>query len=297
MYTIAGVTGQVGSAVADALLAAGEDVRVLVRAHANGEIWARRGAEVAVADLRDTGRLADALRGSQGAFVLLPLDVTSPTVGAEAAEVVDSVGNAITAAGLRHVVALSSVGAELAEGTGAIEWLHRFEDRLGGTGATVTAVRSGHFQEKARDLLGAVEAAGVYPVFRDSAEAPIPMVAVRDVAAVIAAALQRPASAHQVIDVQGPDYTERQVAEMIAELLSRPVEVVTVPRERWVPVLLDAGLSVEGAELIAGLYDADQRGELRPAGDRLVRGRRGLDESLRDVLRTRAVATAAPAAH
>jgi uncharacterized protein YbjT (DUF2867 family) len=286
MYTIAGVTGQVGSAVADGLLAAGADVRVLVRDPAMGRPWSQRGAEAAVADLRDTDRLTEALRGSDGAFVLQPLNLTSPTVAAEAAQLTDSVGEAVAAAGVPHVVALSAIGADLPEGTGAIEWLHRFENRLRRTGAVITAVRSVHFQEKARDLLGAVHAAGVYPVLRNSADVPIPMVAVRDVGAVIASALRQPATAHQIIDVEGPEYTERQVAETIASLIGRPVEVVTIPRPGWVGTLIEAGLSPHGAELLAGLHDADQRGVLRPAGDRLVRGRTSLDETLRQLLRT-----------
>ncbi|HEX6328872.1 MAG TPA: NAD(P)H-binding protein [Jiangellaceae bacterium] len=286
MYTIAGVTGQVGSAVADELLAAGQDVRVLVRDVAKGEPWAQRGAQVAVADLRDVNGLTDAVRGSNGVFVLLPLNLTSPTAAAEAAELTDAVGEAIEAAGVPHVVALSSVGADLPEGTGAIEWLHRFENRLRGTGAVLTAVRSGHFQEKARDLLGAVHAAGIYPVLRDTADVPIPMVAVRDVGAVIASALREPAPAHRVVDVEGPEYTERQVAETIASLVGKPVEVVTIPQPGWVGTLVEAGLSTEGAELIAGLYDADQRGVLQPKGDRLIRGRTGLEETLRDLVRT-----------
>lgn len=284
MFTITGVTGQVGSAVANELLAAGEDVKVLARDESKANPWSQRGAEVAVADLGDASGLEAALRGSRGAFILLPLNLTSPTVGAEAAQLVDSIGEAVEAAGVPHVVALSALGAELPRGTGAIGWLHRFENRLRATGAMVTAVRSGHFQEKARDLLGAVYAAGIYPVLRDTADVPIPMVAVRDVGAVIASALREPVPAHRVIDVDGPEYTERQVAETIASLVGRQVEVVTIPQPGWVGTLVEAGLSTEGAELIAELYDADQRGVLQPKGDRLIRGRTGLEDTLRALL-------------
>lgn len=291
MYTIAGVTGQVGSAVANELLAAGEDVRVLARNEFKAKPWSRRGVEVAVVDLRDASGLSAALRGSRGAFVLLPLNLTSPTVGAEAAQLVDSIGEAVEAANVPHVVALSSLGAELPRGTGAIELLHRFENRLRSTGAVVTAVRSGHFQEKAGDLLGAALAAGIYPVLRDTPDVPIPMVGVRDVGAVIASALREPAPAHRVFDVEGPEYTERQVAETIASLVGRPVEVVTIPRPGWVGTLVEAGLSTEGAELIAELYDADQRGVLQPKGDRLIHGRTGLEDTLRTLLRAQPAGT------
>jgi uncharacterized protein YbjT (DUF2867 family) len=118
------------------------------------------------------------------------------------------------------------------------------------------------------------------------------MVAVRDVGAVIASALRAPAPAHQVIDVEGPEYTERQVAETVASLVGRRVEVVTIPRPGWVGTLIEAGLSPEGAELIAELYDADQRDVLKPAGGRLFRRQTRLDEALRDLVRAHEAASA-----
>lgn len=63
MFVIAGATGQVGSRVAENLLAAGLPVRVLVREAAKGESWRARGAEVAVANLTNAASLAGALRG------------------------------------------------------------------------------------------------------------------------------------------------------------------------------------------------------------------------------------------
>ena len=52
-----------GAAVAEALLAAGQRVRVIVRRAEAGAGWRARGAEVAVADLANPLALATALRG------------------------------------------------------------------------------------------------------------------------------------------------------------------------------------------------------------------------------------------
>ena len=46
MYTLAGVTGRVGSAAAHALLEDGAQVRVLVRKPADAQQWVDRGAAV-----------------------------------------------------------------------------------------------------------------------------------------------------------------------------------------------------------------------------------------------------------
>ena len=82
-----------------------------------------------------------------------------------------SVAGAVADAGTPHVVMLSAGGADLADGTGPITGLHRMEQALRSTGTVLTALRSGHFQEKVADLLPAAEA-GVYPVFAPSADVP-----------------------------------------------------------------------------------------------------------------------------
>ena len=72
MFVIAGVTGNTGAVVADTLLPAKAPVRVIVRDAAKGAAWQAKGAEVAIADLADVPALTAALRGAQGAYLLVP---------------------------------------------------------------------------------------------------------------------------------------------------------------------------------------------------------------------------------
>jgi len=51
MYTITGVTGKVGGALARALLADGQPVRAVVRDTDKGRAWAERGCAVALAEM------------------------------------------------------------------------------------------------------------------------------------------------------------------------------------------------------------------------------------------------------
>src|SRR5712691_6790331 len=53
MFTIAGATGHVGSAVATKLLQSGAKIRVIVRSKEKGERFAEGGAEVAIGNLED----------------------------------------------------------------------------------------------------------------------------------------------------------------------------------------------------------------------------------------------------
>src|SRR5262245_22567326 len=72
MFVVAGVTGHVGSVVAERLLAKGQKVKVIVRDAAKGAAWSKKGAEVAAGTLEDTAFLTGALRGASGFFALLP---------------------------------------------------------------------------------------------------------------------------------------------------------------------------------------------------------------------------------
>ena len=146
-------------------------MRAVVRDPEKGQAWSEQGAEVAVADFTDRTALTAAFAGCRGAFVMLP---TIPTAtDADHRSMADSIAAAVADSGVPHVVALSSIGADLAEGTGPIRWLHHLESRLRETGAVLTAIRSPHFQEKVETVLGAATGAGVYPVFGDSADVPI----------------------------------------------------------------------------------------------------------------------------
>ncbi|MFS1304097.1 NAD(P)H-binding protein [Streptosporangium longisporum] len=280
------MTGHVGGAAARDLLARGEPVRAVVRDAARGAGWTAAGAELFVADLGDRAALAEAFRGCRGVFVLLPTDPVAADPDAYHRGLADSIAGAVLDGGVPHVVMLSSIGAELAEGTGPIRWLHHMENRLRETGVPLTAVRASHFQEKVETVLDAALGAGVYPVFGASADVPVPMIATRDIGGVVADSLTTPAPAGEIVDLDGPEYSERQVAEELAAVLGKPLTVVTVPRPAWVTTMVEAGVPLPLAEELTGLYDAEQRGVLRPGGGRRHTCATELGETLRHLVKS-----------
>src|SRR5580698_5468666 len=72
MYAIVGITGRVGGAVAENLLAQGEQIRAIVRNPEKAAQWKDRGAEIAVADVDDPNALASAFEGTDGVFLMIP---------------------------------------------------------------------------------------------------------------------------------------------------------------------------------------------------------------------------------
>src|SRR5690242_13128312 len=123
MFVVAGVTGHVGSVVAEQLLARGQKVKVIVRDAAKGAAWSRKGAEVAVGSLEDAASITAALRGASGFFTLLPPNFQAADFYGAQRKTADSIAAAVKESGVPHVVLLSSIGADLSDGTGPIKGL------------------------------------------------------------------------------------------------------------------------------------------------------------------------------
>src|SRR5689334_6892829 len=121
MFVVAGVSGNVGSVVANALLERKQQVKVIVRDSAKGAEWSKRGAEVAVGSLEDVSFLTTALKGAKGFFTLLPPNFAATDVFAYQKKTSDTIAQAVKASGVPHVVMLSSIGADLEKGTGPIK--------------------------------------------------------------------------------------------------------------------------------------------------------------------------------
>ncbi|WP_165368102.1 NAD(P)H-binding protein [Phytoactinopolyspora endophytica] len=284
MYAIAGVTGHVGGHAARELLGRGERVRVLVRTEAKGKEWADRGADVAVTDLRHRSGVAEALHGCQGAFLLLPAVEPEEDFHVEQRRTADSIVGAVVDSEVPHVVMLSSIGAELTEGTGPLLPLNYLENELRETGTVLSALRSFHFQEKVETVLGAVLEAGIYPNFGESADVSKPMNATRDIGSLVADVLVAPPVASKIVDVEGPHYTEQQVADTLSALLGKPIPVVNIPPAGWVDSMVEGGVSRHFAEVLAELYAADEQDMLQSRGDRVHHCHTELEETLRSIL-------------
>ena len=97
--------------------------------------------------------MAAALNGAAGFFALLPFVLGADDLDAHADRLIASIAAAVARAAVPHVVMLSSGGADLTTGTGPITGLHRLEEALRATGTRLTALRSGHFQEKVADVI------------------------------------------------------------------------------------------------------------------------------------------------
>ncbi len=120
MFLVMGITGKVGGATAEHLLAHGKEVRALVRNREKAASWANQGVELVDGDWNDSAAIEQALKGVEGAFVMLPAVWAPSPDYKEAKGVIANYVEALTKAAPPRVVALSSMGANRTSGLGMI---------------------------------------------------------------------------------------------------------------------------------------------------------------------------------
>jgi uncharacterized protein YbjT (DUF2867 family) len=177
MYVITGATGNTGSVIADALLAAGNKVRVAGRDAGRLQRFVRKGAEAFTGDMSDAAALTKAFSGARAAYLMLP-----PVKSREDQErQSDAIAKAVKESGLRYAVHLSSYGAQIPEGTGPVAGLHSSEQKLNAiSGLSVLHLRAALFMENNLAGIAMIHGMGVF----GSALLPdlkLPMIATRDV--------------------------------------------------------------------------------------------------------------------
>jgi uncharacterized protein YbjT (DUF2867 family) len=288
MFVITGATGNTGSVAADALLGSGKKVRVVVRDARKGDAWKAKGAEVAVAGFDNPAAMADAFRGAEGVYLLLPPFLPNETdVAAGRQAVAESMLAAVRDARPAHVVLLSSIGVQHQEGTGPIKFLHPIEKGLAALGAPVTFLRASYFMENwGTSLKPALETGKLFGGL-DKAKK-IPMVATEDIGRTAAAMLAEPvATGTRVVELGGPEtYSFADAAAALSTILGPKIEPVQLPIDQLVGAMTGMGLSQEVAGLYGELTGAINQGHVTWEGGTALprRGQVTLESVLRKLL-------------
>jgi len=243
MYTVMGVTGQVGSKVALSLLAQGKKVRAVVRSEEKGTVWAKQGCELAIASVDDAAALQRAFENSEAVFVMLP-PIFDPATGfPEARTAIAALHKALSSAQPAKVVALSTIGGQV-DRPNLLYQLHLLEEKLSTLSLPVCFVRPAWFMENASWDVAAAREAGIISSFLRPLDKPFPMVATLDVAQAIAEALVETWVGRRIVELEGPArVSPNEIAATFASLLGRAVSVQVVPRSDWESLFRSQGMT------------------------------------------------------
>ncbi|QIE23954.1 NAD(P)H azoreductase [Caballeronia sp. SBC1] len=242
MFAVTGITGQVGGVVARLLLAAGHDVRAVVRDAAKGEVWAKQGCEVALADVNDQQALQHAFEGTEGVFVLLP-PTFDPTPGfPEARKTIATLRAALATAKPSKVVVLSTIGAQATQ-PNLLNQLQILEQELGTLPMPVAFLRAAWFIENAAWDVAPARESGIVPSFLQPLDKPVPMVATADIGRVAAELLHESWAGRRIVELEGPQrISPDMIAASFTRLLGREVSMTVVPRDTWEDLFRSQGM-------------------------------------------------------
>jgi len=255
MYVITGATGNTGKKIVEHLLKAGKAVKALGRDAHKLQALAEQGAELGIGDLKDADFLSEQFAGAQAVYALIPpkWDLQEPwrnyqrRVGA-------AISTALERSAVKHVVVLSSNGAQMPEGAGPVSGLYEFEQMLQKIqGLNILSLRAGFFMQNFFAQIPMIKQAGIMG-YSMKADVKLPIVHTDDIAAVATKhLLALDFKGMQVVFVPGQrDLSMQEVAEVLGKAIGKP----ELPYVAFSPADAKAGMLQSGIpETIADGYN------------------------------------------
>ncbi|TPI50539.1 NmrA family transcriptional regulator [Mesorhizobium sp. B3-1-7] len=246
---VVGATSEVGAEVLAKLTRAGHTVRGVARS-------------LGVA-LDDQAALDAAFSGADGAYVIIPFDVTTPDLHRFEDQVGARLASSIAKAGLRRVVLLSGLNAHLRMGTSLGAAL--MEERLAALGLEeLVYLRASFFMENFVKGMGFVEqaASGVFASpFRG--DVPMPLIAAKDVGERAAALLSAEHFlAQRVVELHGGgSYTLEQATTILGRAIGKDVTYHEAPFAEARAGMVANGISASFADALGETAASFNRGE------------------------------------
>jgi uncharacterized protein YbjT (DUF2867 family) len=279
MILVTGATGNIGGPLTRMLVEAGHPVRALSRDAAKAKnALPNGGVDVAQGDLTKPDTLAPALAGAKKAFFVYGASPRLADVGAAFFE-------AARAAGVRHVVCLSSYTVAIDPPVAIGRWHRALEERLKSTDLAWTMLRPGNFATNTLRWASMVKGQGA--VFAPHASGNSAPIDPYDIAAVAFHALRDDAHHGKTHVLTGEEMlTPRDQAEKIGAAIGKPVRFVEVPEEKARAGMVAHGMPEMMAEAILELirWNTRPEGGLRTTTVREITGRapRTYDDWLRE---------------
>lgn len=237
-FTVVGATSDTGGVVKQLLEGAGHSVRPVARRYG--------------VSLDDAAGLAQAFAGAWGAYLMMPFDPAAQDLHARERELCSNFAQALRGAGLRRVVVLSGLSADLKRGSSLGAAL--LEDVIAPLGIPeVVFLRAGWFMEnfaKGLEFVGQA-ASGVFATpFR--ADRPLPMVSAEDVGRRAAELLMSDEPGDRIQELLGArDYTMAEAAAVMSEATGRAgVRYQQVPLQDARAGMVAAGMSESFADAV-----------------------------------------------
>ncbi|MBE8720394.1 NmrA family NAD(P)-binding protein [Sphingobacterium pedocola] len=249
--TITGALGNIGSALTKNLVKAGHELIVVTSNNGRTTEIEELGAKAVVGSISDAMFLAEAFAGSDAVFAMTPPNLGGENVIANTTQAGEAFATAFKASGVKRVVMLSSIGADLPNGNGPIQGLHHIEKIYNNLeGVVFTFLRAGYFYTNLYNdipVINGMNAIGAnYP-----AETIVPFVHPNDIATAVAEELELVPEGNKIRYVISDVRSAADVAKVLGAAIGKPaLPWVEFTDEQSLQGMIQAGVPAE----IANLY-------------------------------------------
>ncbi|KUJ60806.1 NAD-dependent dehydratase [Flavobacteriaceae bacterium CRH] len=248
---ITGSLGNIGKPLTTKLVAAGHNVTVISSNEDRKTAIENLGAKAAIGSVSDVNFLTETFVGADALFAMTPPNLGGSNVILNTVNAGKSFAEAIEKSGVKRVVMLSSIGADLENGTGPIKGLYQIEklyEKLENT--AVTFLRAGFFFTNLYNDVPMIKGAGIvganYPT-----DTKIPFVHPEDIASAVAEELLKEASGKNIRYIISDVRTPQEVAKVLGTVIDKTdLPWIEFTDEQSLQGMAQAGLPEE----IAGLY-------------------------------------------
>jgi len=282
---VTGSLGNISMPLAQQLVAKGHDVTVISSKNGKQQQIEASGAKAAIGAVEDVAFLKQAFAGADAVYGMTPPDFGATDMIAYYRNVAMAYATAVKAAGVKHIVYLSSLGADLEKGTGIIVGSHQAEGILNALeGVAVTSLRPGYFYYNLYNFLGMIKERGMIGT-NFGGDDKLVMVSPLDIADAAAQELIKADPQSKVRYIVSDEYTCTQVATLIGKAIGKPdLQWLTFTDEQVKDFMLAQGRPKVVTDLLVELGAAIHTGLLRSDYEkhRPAQGTRKLPEFLKE---------------
>ncbi|WP_432831587.1 NAD(P)H-binding protein [Dactylosporangium sp. CA-092794] len=253
MMVITTPTGQIGHRLVQDLLDRDAPVRVIVRDPAALPPRVRERVETVPGSHGDPEVAAAAFAGAEAVFLVVPPDPQSADVEAHYVNFARVTCAAARAAGVRRLIAVSTLGRGIAEHAGHLSAALAMDEVFDGAGLPVRVLRLPFFMENLLHQAATLREHGAF-FLANTADRPLRAVATADIAATAADLLLDPTwTGPGDVPVVSPDeLSPSGMASVMSEALGRPIAFGQVGLDEYRSTMEGYGMSKAWAQ---GLTD------------------------------------------
>jgi uncharacterized protein YbjT (DUF2867 family) len=241
MILVVGATGHLGGLITRRLLAQGQPVHILTRAHSAYQLLEQAGARPVFGDLKDRASLDAACAGAD---VVITTATAVQRGGSDSLQTVDTDGNrnlidAAQAAGVKQFIFVSALGVNIDNPVPIFQAKARSEAHLRASGLPYTILAPPAFMEVwiPMVVLGPLQSGQPVSLIGEG-QRKHSLISVNDVAAFATAAIGHPAAINQHLVIGGPEaFSWRDVVAMCERVLGCRIQVESLPSGSIIPGL------------------------------------------------------------